>query len=203
MKKSNQIENELASTNTRISELESELNQQTATFEATQAAFIGGKANLDALHAEQSKLTLLSQAIESLEATANELRMAFDELAAAEARQNLLESAKAAANEAEKLWSETLACRLALDTKIGEFAGKLVDKLFDFHEKRREYLRLRGQFEPNQTPGLSNDVVLLLEKNHLNFPAIQFGSAVLSAYQTVATEREKQEIAKSRANGEF
>ncbi len=117
----------------------------------------------------------------------------------AEARQNLLESAKAAAHQAEKLWSETLEHRRELDDAIGELAEKFADKLFEFHEKRKTYVKLRGQFEPNQTPGLSNAVVLLLEKNHLNFPPVRFGLSIQSAYQTVASEREKQEIAKSRA----
>ncbi len=198
MKKLAEIENEIASTDARISELESELNTSKASFEATQTAFIAGKANLDELHAEQSKLTLLAQAIDSLKTTSNELQTTFGEMTEAEARQTLLESARSTALQAETLFNESLELRRELDNKIGELAEKFLEKLFDFHEKRRDYLRLRGQFPPDtKTPGLSNDVVLLLEKNHLNFPAARFGLSIGSACGQI--EREMEKAAKSSA----
>jgi len=197
--KINEIKNELDSTNKRIAELETELTKQTATFEATQAAFIADKADLDALHAEQSKLTLLAQAIESLEATANELRAAFDELTATETRTALIESAKAAAHQAEKLWAEAHTHRLELDDAIGKFAEIYLDKLLLFRAKQKDYMRLRGQVQPNQTLGLPDSITRLLENNHLNFSPIRFGLSVDSSIRTIENEREKQEIAKSRA----
>jgi predicted nucleic acid-binding Zn-ribbon protein len=200
MKKLAEIKNQLASTNTRITELEGELNQQTATFEATQTAFVGGKANLGELHAEQSKLSLLTQSVESLQATASELQTAFDEMTEAEARQNLLESAKAAANESEKLWNEALAHRIELDDAIGELAEKFVGKMFEFHAKRKSYLNLRGQLEPTtKIPEISDDAIRLLEKNHLNFPPIRFGLSVQAACEVIEKEREKSELAERQA----
>jgi multidrug efflux pump subunit AcrA (membrane-fusion protein) len=199
MKKLAEIKKELDSTNTRISELETELTRQTATFEATQAAFIADKANLDELHAEQSKLTLLAQAIESLEATANELHSTFNEVTATETRTALIESAKAAAHQAEKLWTEAHTHRLELDDAIGKFAEIYLDKLLLFRAKQKDYMRLRGQVQPNQTLGLSDELVRLLENNHLNFSPIRFGLAVHHTIEKIENEREKQEIAKSRA----
>jgi DNA repair exonuclease SbcCD ATPase subunit len=196
MKKLTEIKKELDSTNTRIAELETELNKQTTTFEATQAAFIADKADLDELHAEQSKLTLLAQAIESLEDNKSELQTALDEVAATETRTALIESAKAAAHQAEKLWAEAHTHRLELDDAIGKFAEIYLDKLLLFRAKQKDYMRLRGQVQPNQTLGLSDELVRLLENNHLNFSPIRFGLSVDSSIRTIEVEREKSELAK-------
>ncbi len=117
-----------------------------------------------------------------------------------EARQNLIETARTTALEAETLFDESLELRRELDDAIGKLAEKFTEKLFEFHEKRRAYVKLRGQFEPDTgTPGLSNEVVLLLEKNHLNFPPVRFGLSVQAACQVIEKEMEKEEIAERQA----
>ncbi|MBA4121486.1 MAG: hypothetical protein H0X72_03345 [Acidobacteria bacterium] len=200
MKKLAEIKKGLDSTNARIAELETELNKQTATFEATQTAFIAGKANLPALHTEQSKLSLLTQAIESLEATANELRTTFNEVTAAETRTALIESARVAGRCAETLFDEALADRRELDDAIGELAEKFTDRMLEFHAKRKSYLKSRGQLEPTtKIPEISDDAILLLEKNHLNFPSIRFGLSFQAACEVIEKEREKSELAKRQA----
>jgi uncharacterized coiled-coil DUF342 family protein len=193
------IKTELDQTTERLSELITMRGGINTNLQTLQARFINGKIPLGEMEVEQARLNTLNSSIKALEAKQNELQTTFDEMTKAEARQNLIESARATAMEAKRLFDESLELRRELDDAIGELAEKSTDKLFEFHEKRKAYVKLRGQFEPNQTPGLSNDVVLLLEKNHLNFPPVRFGLSIQSAYQTVATEREKQEIAKSRA----
>jgi uncharacterized coiled-coil DUF342 family protein len=193
------IKTELDQTTERLSELITMRDGINTNLQTLQARFINGKIPLGEMEVEQARLNTLSSSIKALEAKQNELQTTFDKMTEAEALQNLIESARATALEAKKLFDEALTCRRELDNVIGGLAEKFTDKLFEFHEKRKAYVKLRGQFEPNQTPGLSNDVVLLLEKNHLNFPPVRFGLSIQSAYQTVATEREKQEIAKSRA----
>ncbi len=78
MKKAVEIGSELDKTTTRIEQLETELTGQAATFEATQKAFIEGRSDVNQLHAEQSKMTLLSQAIEALRTTYQKLKSALE-----------------------------------------------------------------------------------------------------------------------------
>jgi len=199
-KKSNQIQNELDQTTKRLDELTEMRDRLNNNLQTLQSGFVDGKASLDNLQTEQSKLTTLDSSIKALEAKQSELRDAFQKASLSESRQNLLDTARAAALEAETLFNQALEIRRELDNKTGELAEKFCDRLFSFHAKKREYMKLRGQLEPTtKTPGLSNDVVLLLEKNHLNFPPIRFGLSVDSSIRTIEAEREKSELAKRQA----
>jgi hypothetical protein len=193
------IKNELDQTTARLSELTEMPSRINTSLKTLQDGFVRGKTPLDEVQAEQARLNTLNSSITALEVKQSELQTAFDEMTEAEARQNLIETARATALEAETLFNESLAHRRELDDAIGKFAEKFTDKLFEFHEKRKAYMKLRGQFEPNRTGGLSNDVVLLLEKNHLNFPPVRFGLSVQAACQVIEKEMEKEEKAKRQA----
>jgi predicted transcriptional regulator len=190
---------ELDLTNERLSELTEMRDGINTILQTLQDGFVNGKTSLDEVQAEQARLNTLNSSIKALEAKQNELQAAFNEMTKAEVRQNLIEKARTTALEAETLFDESLELRRELDAAIGGLAEKFTDKLFEFHEKRKAYVKLRGQFEPNQTPGLSNDVVLLLEKNHLNFPPVRFGLSVQAACQVIEVEREKSELAERQA----
>jgi uncharacterized coiled-coil DUF342 family protein len=191
---------ELDLTNERLSELITMRDGINTNLQTLQDGFVNGKTSLDEVQAEQARLNTLNSSITALEVKQDELQAVFDELTAAETQATLIESARTTALEAKRLFDESLELRRELDNVIGELAEKFTDKLFEFHEKRKSYMKLRGQFEPDAgTPGLSNDVVLLLEKNHLNFPPIRFGLSFQAACQVIEKEMEKQEIAKSRA----
>jgi chromosome segregation ATPase len=190
--KSTEIENNLNQTTLRLDELVTMQTSIKTGLKTLQDGFVGGKTSLDEVQAEQARLDTLNSSIKALEAKQDELHTAFQMASLSESRQNLLESARTTALEAETLFNESLELRRELDTKIGELAEKFTDRLFEFHEKRKAYVKLRGQFDPDTgTPGLSNDVVLLLEKNHLNFPPIRFGLSVQAACQVIEKEREK------------
>jgi DNA repair exonuclease SbcCD ATPase subunit len=193
------IGTELDQTTERLSELITMRDRINTNLQTLQSGFVNGKIPLGEMEVEQARLNTLNSSITALEAKQSELQAAFDELAATEARQNLLESAKAAANEAEKLWSETLELRRELDTKIGELAEKFVDKMLLFRAKQKDYMRLRGQVQPNQTLGISDELVRLLERNHLNFPPVRCGLAVHHAVEAIGVEREKLEKAERQA----
>jgi uncharacterized phage infection (PIP) family protein YhgE len=190
---------ELDLTNERLSELTEMRDGINTNLRTLQDGFVNGKTSLDEVQAEQARLNTLNSSITALEVKQSELQAAFAEMTKAEARQNLIESARTTAQQAETLFNESLELRRELDDAIGELAEKFTDKMFEFHEKRKSYMKLRGQFEPNQTPGLSDDVVLLLEKNHLNFSPIRFGLSVDSSIRTIEVEREKSELAKRQA----
>ncbi len=194
------IKTELDLTTVRLDELTEMRDGINTSLQTLQDGFVNGKTSLDEVQAEQARLNTLNSSITALEVKRTELQTAFDEMTKAEARQNLIETARTTALEAETLFDEALELRRELDDAIGELAEKFTGKLFEFHEKRKAYVKLRGQFEPDTgTPGLSNEVVLLLEKNHLNFPPIRFGLSFQAACQVIEKEMEKQEIAKSRA----
>jgi hypothetical protein len=193
------IKTELDLTNERLSELITMRGGISTNLQTLQDGFVNGKTSLDEVQAEQARLNTLNSSITALEAKQDELHTAFQMASLSESRQNLIESARTTAQQAETLFDEALELRRELDDAIGELAEKFCDKLFEFHEKRKAYVKLRGQFEPNQTPGLSDDVVLLLEKNHLNFPPIRFGLSFQAACQVIEKEMEKEEIAERQA----
>jgi chromosome segregation ATPase len=200
MKKLTEIENNLNQTTLRLDELAEMRLRLNNRLKTLQDGFVNGKTPLAEVQAEQSALDTLTSSITALEVNKSELQTAFDELAATETRATLIASARVAGLEAETLFDEALADRRELDDAIGKLSEKFTDRMFEFHSKKREYLKLRGQFPPDtKTPGLSNDVVLLLEKNHLNFPPVRFGLSVQAACQVIEKEMEKEEIAKSRA----
>ncbi len=199
--KSSGIETELGSTNQRVIELQTQLNEQTATFEATQTAFVGGKASIDELHAEQQKLTLITQAIESLETAASELQTAFDEAVEAESLKTLLESAKQTALEAETLFGESVEIREEFDKIIAEFAEKLCDKFYAFRIAKKKYARLRGQFE-GKIPGVSDEILILLERNYEALPPLRFGAVISNVADWVGEQRYRAELRRKRASAQ-
>jgi uncharacterized coiled-coil DUF342 family protein len=194
------IKTELDLTNERLSELTEMRDGINTNLQTLQDGFVNGKTSLDEVQAEQARLNTLNSSITALEVKQSGLQTAFQMASLSEARQNLIASARTTAQQAETLFDEALELRRELDDAIGELAEKFTDKMLDFHAKRKSYLKLRGQFEPNiQTPGLSNDVVLLLEKNHLNFPPVRFGLSFQAACQVVEKEMEKEELAERQA----
>jgi hypothetical protein len=194
------IKTELDLTNERLSELITMRDGINTNLQTLQARFINGKIPLGEMEVEQARLNTLDTSIQSLETKRTELQTAFDELTATETRAALIETTRAAANESEKLWNQALNDRRELDDAIGNSAEKFVDKMVEFHAKRKSYLNLRGQLEPTtKIPEISDDAILLLEKNHLNFPPIRFGLSVQSACEVVEKEREKSELAERQA----
>ena len=197
---SKQIKTELDQTTKRLNELTQMREHLNNNLQTLQQGFVDGKVSLDELQAEQGRLTTLNDSIKSLEAKQSELQTAFKKASLSESRQELLESATKTALEAETLFKESLEIRDELDNAIGELAEKFCDKLSSFYAKQKEYLKLRAQFEQNTgTPGISDELVRMLERNHINFRPVKFGMSIGSAYQTIAIAKEKEEIAKSRA----
>jgi hypothetical protein len=194
------MKTELDQTTEKLSELITMRDRLNTNLQTLQARFINGKIPLGEMEVEQARLNTLNSSIKALEAKQSELKTAFDEVTATEARQNLLESARATALQAETLFDEALELRRELDDAIGNSAEKFTDKMLEFHAKRKSYLNLRGQLEPTiKIPEISDDAILLLEKNHLNFSPIRFGLSVQSACEVIEKEREKSELAKRQA----
>ncbi len=148
MKKAIEIKSEIDKTDSRITQLEGELTAQTTTFEATQKAFVSGKTGVDELHAEQSKLTLVSQAVEALKTTYQKLKSAFERQSAAERRAELLKQMAITANQVPTLVDEYLETRSQFHEIVSNYAEKLISKGEAYRTKQLEYRAIINELQP-------------------------------------------------------
>jgi uncharacterized coiled-coil protein SlyX len=204
MKKAMEIKSEVDKTDSRITELETELSEQTATFEATQAAFVSGKTNIDELHAEQSKLTLVSQAIEALKATYQKLKSAFDNQSAQERRTELLKQMATAANEVEPLVNDYLQTRNEFNDVVSKYAETLINKATAYRNKQAEYQSIVRELQPTdaeiQESGLEQKTLTMASATYFNHPPMgTFTEAVALAENLLAAKINKAAQAKRQA----
>jgi uncharacterized coiled-coil DUF342 family protein len=154
---STEIEKELDQITRRLDQLVETRNG--IDLDALQKDFINGEKTFDEFQAAQGKFTILGESIKGLEAKQDELHTAFQKASLSESNQKLLESATAAATEAETLFNESLEIRNELDAVIARLAENLHDKLSEFYDKRREYLAIRFKIQDGEkTPGISNQL---------------------------------------------
>ncbi len=204
MKKAIEIKSEVDETDSRIAELQTRFDEQTATFETTQKAFITGKANIDELHAEQSKLTLYSQAIEALKATFEKLKSAFEKQSAQESRAELLKQMAAAANEVEPLVNDYLKTRSEFHEIVSQYAEKLIVKGETYRNKQAEYRAIVSQLEPTgaeiQESGLDQRTRTMAAATYFNHPSTgNFDEAVALAEKLLAAKLNRAAQAKRTA----
>lgn len=204
MKKALEIKSEIDKTDSRITELENELTGQTASFEATQKAFIAGKSDVNQLHAEQSKITLLSQAIEALRATYQRLKSAFENQSADERRSELLKQMVSTANEVPSLVDDYLLTRTEFHEIVSKYAEKLVDKAETYRARQISYRSIVSQLEPTeaeiQATGLDQKTRTMAAATYFNHPTTGiFDEAVALAENLLAAKLNKEAQAKRQA----
>lgn len=201
--KSTEIETELNSTNKRIAELKTQLNEQSTAFETAQAAFVGGKASLDSLHAEQSKLTLVTQAIESLEAKRGELQIELQKATHDESQAEIMNRLKSIADEAEKEFANRETIRLEFDAVISKFAKSLFEASERLGAKAQDFRRKLKQLSPEyqkQARGVINSAAFsLLENgsrnssNRFEFPDVINTTEMILLQQKHRTEQAERQ----------
>ncbi len=202
-----QLESELNQTDSRIRELETERSKQTASFEGVQQAFVSGKTGVDELHAEQSKLTLVSQAIEALKTTYQKLKSAFERQSAEERRGELLRQMATTANEVEPLVNNYLETRTEFHEIVSDYAQKLIDKAEAYRTKQLEYRAIINELQPSdaeiQESGLDQRTRTLASTSHINHAPLVYGEAVALAENLLAakldTEARAKRIASAKA----
>jgi hypothetical protein len=203
MKKAVEIGSELNKTTTRIEQLETELTGQAASFEATQKAFIEGRSDVNQLHAEQSKMTLLAQAIEALKATYQKLKSAFENQSADERRTELLKQMASTANEVPSLVNEYLETRTEFHEIVSKHAEKLIDKAEAYRAKQIEYRRIVSDLEPTDAEiegtGLEQKTRTMAATTYFNHPPLEYGEAITLAENLLAAKLNKEAQAKRRA----
>jgi hypothetical protein len=145
MKKSPEIKNEIEKTNSRILELEPQLTAQTNVFETTQKAFITGKANLDELHAEQSKMLLVETTIASLQIHERQLEIELKSVVEFEARQATISEMKNTIAEAKTSFDSFLNSRIELN----EAVSRAMAGLQNFRNLQETFTKQFRQLAPN------------------------------------------------------
>jgi predicted nuclease with TOPRIM domain len=199
-----EIKSEMDKTQSRTTELETELTGQTASFEATQKAFVEGRSDVTQLHAEQSKMTLLAQAIEALRTTYQKLKSAFENQSADERRSELLKQMTDAANSVPALVDGYLKTRTELHELVSKHAEKLVDKAEAYRAKQIEYRTILAKLEPTDEEiaqtGLDQRTRTMAAATYFNKPPMgTFTEAVDLAENLLIAKLNKEAQAKRQA----
>lgn len=179
---STQIKIELNQTTSRLDELTEMRTGITTNLQTLQQSFIDGKTSLDALQAEQSKLTTLESSIKALEAKQDELHTAFQKASLSESRQVLLEKAKLTATEAETFHHEFTEIRNKFHDSIRDYAEKTVEKMSAWRGKQRDFGRIANEtqltFQELERLGLTAESYKVATAEYINPPQLEYGAAV-------------------------
>jgi uncharacterized coiled-coil protein SlyX len=196
-----QLESELNQTDSRIRELENERSNQTATFEATQQAFVAGKSDVNQLHAEQSKLTLVSQSIEHLRAFYQRLKSAFERQSAEERRGELLKQMASSANAVSPLVDDYRRARREFGLIVEKYATILVAKNEKYCIQQRLYQSIFADLDPTPeeitATGVPQITRTMAATGFINHPAVEYEEAVALA-QSLLTAKINKEASQRR-----
>lgn len=202
-KKSNQIESELNQTTKRLDELTEMRDRLKTNLQNLQQGFIDGKTSLDALQAEQNKLTTLTSSLEALKAKQSELHDAFQKASLLESRQALLEKAKVTAIEAEKFHTEFISIRNEFHDSIRDYAEKTVDKMTAWRGKQKDFGRIAKEtqltFKELEELGLTTESYEAATAEYINPAPLEYGAAVEAAVNTSTTKLDRALQAGRRA----
>jgi len=158
--KSTEINELLTQTTSRLNELydtQSDFDDEVANL---QDEFTNGTTSFEQMQAGQAKLSVLRDSIKALEAKEGGLKTAYAEAFVNENQQDLQQSAKAAALQAEKLFNESLKIRNEANDLIGECAEKFQEKFTAYQTVKKEYKNLCAQ-SGGKIPGISDEVTNL------------------------------------------
>ncbi len=196
MKKAIEIKSEIDKTDSRITQLEGELTAQTTTFEGVQQAFVSGKTGVDELHAEQSKLTLLAQAIEALKTTYQRLKSAFERQSAEERRGELLKQMAFAANAVSPLVDDYRRARSEFGLIAAQHAEILVAKAEKYRAKQIEFQSIVRELQLTSEEilelGIEQKTLTMAATGFINHPPIEYGEAVALAQSLLAAKLDNQ-----------
>jgi thioredoxin-like negative regulator of GroEL len=191
MTKAMEIKSEIDKTDSRITELEMERARQSATVEATQKAFIDGTADVAELNDAQGKLSLYERTIESLRATYQRLKSAFENQSESEARREQIKKMTDAANDVEPLLNDYLQTRNEFNDVVSKYAETLINKATAYRNKQAEYQTIKAQLEPPATNSeiqISDTARRLASATYFNHPPIEYEQAINTAERHLAAK---------------
>jgi uncharacterized phage infection (PIP) family protein YhgE len=200
---STSIKSEIDKTDSRIAELEMELERQTASVQATEKAFIDGTADAAKLNDAQGKLSLYERTIESLRATYQKLKSAFETQSAQERRAELLKQMAAAANEVEAGVNQYLETRSEFHTVVSDYAEKLVKRASAYQKKQAEYQSIVSELKPTaaeiQESGLDQKTRTMAAATYFNHEPLEYGEVISRAENQLAAKLNRAAQAKRTA----
>jgi predicted nuclease with TOPRIM domain len=221
--KSEQIKTELDRAGGRLDELIAMRDGITTNLQTLQAGFIDGKTSLDELQSEQTRLTILTESIVSLEAKQDELHAAFQKASASESRHATIKQMKVIAGEAETAFNEYVELRAAFGETIKENGEKMFDAVVAFRDKQREFQRAFSELAPgvnnlrfvqaegresfNQTRSELEQIGFLeqnfnfITQDHLRLPPIVFEENVRLIEQFIGAQRAREKKKARQAAG--
>jgi DNA repair exonuclease SbcCD ATPase subunit len=204
MKKAMEIKSELDKTQSRITELEMERDLQTVAVEATEKAFIDGKADVAKLNDAQGKLSLYERTIESLRATYQRLKSAFENQSEAEDRREQIKKMTDAANSVEPLLNDYLQTRNEFNDVVSKYAETLINQATAYRNKQAEYQSIVRELKPTgaeiQESGLEQKTLTMASATYFNHPPMgTFDEAVALAENLLAAKINKAAQAKRQA----
>ncbi len=201
--KTTEIENELNQTTKRLDELTKMRDGITTNLQGLQQGFIGGRASLDNLQAEQGKLSTLNSSILALEAKQDELHTAFQKASLSESRQTAIQQLKKLVVEAELVFTSYLALRTATDAVFAEAAQKLVDKNSDWRRKQSQFAAIAGEtgLTTSEIKSLLNDekAFNLATITTYSVPPLAFGVAITTCESILSSKLNKEVQAAEKA----
>ncbi len=201
-----EIKSELDKTQSRIAELEMERERQTVAVEATEKAFIDGTADVAKLNDAQGKLSLYERTIESLRATYQRLKTAFENQSEAEARREQIKKMTAAANDVEPLVNDYLQTRNEFNDVVSKYAETLINKATAYRNKQAEYQSIIRELKPTgaeiQESRLEQKTLTMAATSHINHPPMgTFTEAVALAENLLAAKLNR--IAQAERTAKF
>lgn len=149
------IETELSKTAARIGELQIMQAEIEANLQKSQSGFINGTAALDAMQADQNRLSGLKNSLSELEKTRTSLEAKLDQAKQSAQRAAKLEALKTLAHGAAQNFSDYNFIRRALNATIKTEVGKLLDNIAEFWQRKNEFKRLFEQIAPASSVGVS------------------------------------------------
>ncbi len=195
-KKSTEIKTELNQTIKRLNELTEMQKDVSGNLQTLQQGFVSGKTSLDALQAEQSKLTALNSSMLALQAKESELKTELESAQKAELRQTAIQQMEKLANESAVAFDDYLALRVETNAIFAESAQKLVDKTLAWREKQSRFGAIARE------SGLTESEIKAIPNNeaatafNYKVPETEFGVAISAAESILNSKLVKQLRAK-------
>jgi hypothetical protein len=191
-----EIKSELEKTQSKITELETAREGQTAAVEATEKAFIDGTADIAKLNNEQGELSILTQTIASLRSTYQRLTSAFGNQSEAEARREQIKQMVNAANSVPILVDDYLKTRSEFNLIVEKYAAILVGKNEAYRVQQDLYRSIVRELQPTDAEikesGLDQMTRTMAATSHINHPPTgTFDEAVSLAEKLLAAKLNK------------
>jgi uncharacterized phage infection (PIP) family protein YhgE len=147
--KSEEIKNEINQTTQRLNELTETQKRIADNLKVMQNGFIAGTITLDEMQIEQSKLTVLNDSIDALDARRAEMQAELDAVDALARRSDIVNQMAAAAAAAAKEFTEYARITDELNGILEKSSGELLDRVSGVIENKQKFRQLFLQIAPN------------------------------------------------------